>query len=202
MAIAYESVSSVARYWSVPLARAVVALVVGIVVTFSADHSAAFGLTVFAGFAMVSGVLGAVLHAARVSGRVRTLLVASSAVDVFAGVAAVLLLLTGPSLGGFVYLVALWGVFSGVAEYLAGRVGRTDQVAAAAARDWSRVGAATALFGVLFAILPPHPVVSVGLLGAYTVMLGVFLGIAAFSLKWAAAGAGTPTQHPNDGELR
>lgn len=198
MAIAYESVRSAGRYWSVPLARAVVALAVGVVVTFSADHTPAFGLAVFAGFAVVSGVLGAVLHAARVAGPARTLLIGSAAVDVLAGAVAVVLLLSAPSLGGFVYLVALWGVCSGTAELLAGRAARAD----AAARDWLRVGVGTVLFGVLFAVLPPHPVVSVGLLGAYAVMLGVFLGIAAFSLKWAAAGAGTPTQNPKDGGPR
>ncbi|NQX29257.1 hypothetical protein HQQ81_18075 [Microbacteriaceae bacterium VKM Ac-2854] len=202
MAIAYESVRSAGRYWSVPLARAVVALAVGIVVTFSADHTPSFGLAVFGAFALVAGVIGAILHTARVAGRARALLLTSASVDVLAGVIAILLLLTAPSLDGFVYLVAVWGVFSGVPEFLAGRAARTDAPLAAASRDWRLVGAATALFGVVFAVLPPHPIVSVGLLGAYAVMLGVFLGIAAFSLKWAAAGAGSPIQKPNDGELR
>jgi uncharacterized membrane protein HdeD (DUF308 family) len=202
VAIAYESVRSAGRYWSVPLARAVVALAVGVVVTFSADHTPSFGLAVFGGFALVSGLIGAVLHAARVAGRARGLLLASAAIDVLAGVAAVLLLSTAPTLGGFVYLIALWGVFSGASEFFAGRAGGADAKLAAAARDWRLVGGATALFGLLFAVLPPHPIVSVGLLGAYAVVLGVFLGIAAFSLKWAANGAGSSTQNPNDGELR
>ena len=43
-------------------------------------------------------------------------------------------------------------------------------------------------------IVVDRPVVTVGLLGAYAVMVAVFLAIAAFSLKWAA-GADAATGH-------
>ncbi|NQX12438.1 hypothetical protein HQQ80_12430 [Microbacteriaceae bacterium VKM Ac-2855] len=199
MAVANESLRSAGRYWSVPLTRAAVALVVGAVITFSTDHSPAYGLAVFGGFAVLSGLLVVLLHAARLATSPRGLLIASGAVDVLAGAVA-LALLVAPSLAGFVYLVAAWAVVSGVLEYLAGR--RAAGELAAAGRDWRLVGIGTVLLGIVFAVLPPHPIVSVGLLGAYAVILGVFLGIAAFSLKWAAAGVGTPTQYPTDGGPR
>jgi hypothetical protein len=59
----------------------------------------------------------------------------------------------------------------------------------ASARDWLVVGAATAVLALAFLVLPPHAVVSVGLFGAYLVMLGVYLLIAGLSLRWATTDA-------------
>ena len=39
----------------------------------------------------------------------------------------------------------------------------------------------------MFLLLPPDSVTAVGLLGGYLVILGVYLVIGGFSLKWAAA---------------
>jgi len=41
------------------------------------------------------------------------------------------------------------------------------------------------VLSLAFLLLPPHAVVSVGLLGAYLVIIGVYLVIAGFSLLWA-----------------
>jgi uncharacterized membrane protein HdeD (DUF308 family) len=157
------------RYWTVPVARAVVAFVPAGVITFTADHSAQFGLLVFGAFALVSGLVTALLSWRTVPDpRDRTLFVVQGIVGVVAG--ALALALHAGGLGFFLYLVTVWAAVTGVLELFAGlRVRGRGQVT----RDWLVVG-------VL--LIPPHAVVSVGLLGAYLVITGVYLAIAGVSL--------------------
>lgn len=188
MAIAVDNARETGRYWSVPIVRAVVALIAGVVVTFSADHSPTLGLAVFAGFAIASGIVAVVLNPRRLPASLpRTLLVASGVVGVVAGLVSLAGALLGGGLAFFVYLVCVWAAITGFLELYAGLRARTVASLAGAARDWLVIGVGTAVLALVFLLLPPHPVVSVGLLGAYAVMLGVFLGIAGFSLKWAAS---------------
>ena len=63
----------------------------------------------------------------------------------------------------------------------------------ARARDWIAVGALTALLAIVFLLLPPDAVTAVGLLCGYLVIVGVYLIIGGFSLKWAAAPAESGT---------
>lgn len=179
------------RLWTLHLARAAVAAVAGVVITFSPDHGPAFGFAVFAGFAILSGAVALVIGLRTLAGRGRTPALASAGVTLAAGVLA-LVALPVAALLPFIALVAGWALVSGSLEFSSGRRGT-----GLAARDAVIVGIGTALLGAVFALLPPHPVVSVGLLGAYAVMLAVFLAIAAFSLKWAAgadaAAPSTPT---------
>jgi hypothetical protein len=51
------------------------------------------------------------------------------------------------------------------------------------AKDWLFTGIGAAVLALLLLLLPPNPVVSVGLFGAYLVFLVVFLPIAGLSLK-------------------
>ncbi|AND15429.1 DUF308 domain-containing protein [Rathayibacter tritici] len=180
MAIAADSDR---RLWTLPLARAVIAAVAGCVVTFSSDHGPAFGLAVFGGFAVVTGAVSLALGLRRWSGRARPLAVASAVLTLLAGVAAFLALPVA-NLLSFVALVAGWALLSGFLEFSSGR--RSQGLVG---RDAVIVGIGTMLLGAAFGLLPPHPVVTVGLLGAYAVMLTVYLAIAAFSLKWATAAA-------------
>ncbi|WIB36300.1 hypothetical protein [Curtobacterium sp. MCJR17_043] len=46
-----------ARYWPVPVLRAVPAAVIAMVITFSPNHSAGFGLVLFGVFALVDGAV-------------------------------------------------------------------------------------------------------------------------------------------------
>jgi uncharacterized membrane protein HdeD (DUF308 family) len=145
------------RYWTVPVARAVVAFVPAGVITFTADHSAQFGLLVFGAFALVSGLVTALLSWRTVP-----------ALALHAG-----------GLGFFLYLVTVWAAVTGVLELFAGlRVRGRGQVT----RDWLVVGVLTAVFALIVLLIPPHAVVSVGLLGAYLVITGVYLAIAGVSL--------------------
>ena len=169
------------RYWTVPLARALVALVPAAVITFNADHSAQFGLYVFGVFALVNGVVTALTSWRTITdARDRTLFTVQGVVGVVAGVLA--LVLHAGGLGFFLYLVTVWAAVTGVLELYSGlRLrGRGDVT-----RDWLIVGVLTAVLSLAFLLLPPHAVVSVGLLGAYLVIIGVYLVIAGFSLLWA-----------------
>ncbi|WP_136708905.1 DUF308 domain-containing protein [Agromyces sp. H66] len=183
-----------AHSWVVPVVRGALAVVPGVAIAFSQDHSAGLGLLVFGIWALVSGlVVGALaLRDATVPG-VRSLFAVNAVVTVVAGILA----LTVPGgLAFLLYLVSVWAAVTGFVEIYAGlrSRGRT-----AAARDWIAAGAFTALLAIVFLLLPPDAVTAVGLLGAYLVILGVYLVIGGFSLKWAAApdraAAGTE-QHP------
>lgn len=173
------------RYWTVPVARAVVALVPAAVITFNADHSAEFGLLVFGAFALVNGLVTAVLSWRNVTSATdRSLFVIQGIVSVAAGVLA--LALPGGGLSFFLYIVSVWAAVTGVLELYTGiRVRGRGQVA----RDWLVVGVLTAVLALVFLLLPPHAVVSVGLLGAYLVIIGVYLVIAGVSLSSAPADA-------------
>ena len=56
------------------------------------------------------------------------------------------------------------------------------------------MGAFTALLALVYLVLPLDPVSAVGVLGGYFVIVGVYLVIGGFSLKWAAAPAATGTE--------
>ncbi|WP_240605855.1 hypothetical protein [Planctomonas deserti] len=190
------------NYWRVPLARAVLALALAAVTTFTAGHSPQFGLTVFGAFALLSGLVTAALTAASLTDRrLRSLFLVHGAVSVVVGLAA----LIGSSAGllFYLYLVSVWAAVTGFLELYAGLRSRGR---VAAAKDWLTVGAATALLALVFLLVPPDyaeaftaadgvdgavtaSVLGVGLLGAYGALLGVYLIIAALSLKWAPAEA-------------
>lgn len=173
------------RYWTLPVARAIVAFVPAAVITFNADHSAPFGLLVFGAFALVNGLVTVLLSWKTVTDRKdRRIFLIQGAVGVVAGVLA----LTVPAggLGFFLYIVSVWAAVTGVLELYTGiRVRGRGQVA----RDWLIVGALTAVLALVFLLLPPHAVVAVGLLGAYLVIIGVYLVIAGVSLITPSADA-------------
>jgi uncharacterized membrane protein HdeD (DUF308 family) len=182
--------------WIVALARAVPALVLGLVITFTPDHSAALGLIGFGAYALV---VGAVIIAAAVRRLIeapaRTLFLIQGIVTLLAGVAAIVL----PS-GGTPYLVwvlSVWAIIAGALELVNGV--RRRRVSGSA-RDWMLTGALTLLLAVVVLLVPPElastftgpdevervltaAVVVVGVLGAWAVIVGVQLGIAAVSLR-------------------
>jgi uncharacterized membrane protein HdeD (DUF308 family) len=184
-----------AGYWLVPVLRGVLALIPAAVITFSPNHSPAFGLAVFGVWALVSGLVTGALALRRTSeATIRAIFGANAVTTVIAGILA---LTVAPSLALFTYLVSVWAAITGIAELIAGlrSRGRT-----AAARDWMTAGVLTALLALVFLLFPLDPVTAVGFLGAYVGVLGVFLVIGGFSLKWAerpatAGGAATGSEH-------
>lgn len=180
-------------------ARAAVAIIAGLVITFSADHSSQFGLLVFGGFALASAPVQ--VWGARVLGDVgaRGLLFVQAAASALAGVVA--LASSGSGYGMLVALVAGWGLVTGVAEIVLWRRMRLQN---AVARDWLTAGILTLVLTVATLMVPADftnawqvedkdgsllsgvvtaDVFTVGLLGAYAIMLGVFLLIAAVSAR-------------------
>jgi uncharacterized membrane protein HdeD (DUF308 family) len=179
------------RYWTVPVGRAVIALVAGVAITFNRDHSAAFGLLVFGGYAVVGGLFLAITSLRTLAdGRDRQLFVVQGVVGVLAG--ALALVFADGGLGFFLYLVSVWGAVTGFLEIYSGLRRRRGASVGVSPRDWLSIGALTAVLALAFLLLPPNTVVAVGLLGAYLVVFGIFLVIGGLSLKWAATDVPRP----------
>ncbi|SDM51408.1 Uncharacterized membrane protein HdeD, DUF308 family [Cryobacterium flavum] len=167
-------------YWSVAVGRALIAVVPAAIITFNRDHSAQLGLLVFGVFALASGLL-LVLTGPRTLtvAADRSLFLIQGIVSMVAGAAAL-----GFHAGGhgfFLFIVSVWGAVTGFLEIYAGIRVRKRPLPA---KDWLYTGIGTAILALLFLLLPPNPVVSVGLFGAYLVFLAVFLPIAGLSIKW------------------
>ncbi|MBT2497726.1 DUF308 domain-containing protein [Agromyces sp. ISL-38] len=182
VAAARDTAPELSRFWTVPVVRGILAIVPAVVITFSPNHSPGFGLLVFGAWAIVSGlVVGALAMRFTADRGIRSLFVITAIVTVVAGLLAV----TVPGgLPFLLYLVSVWAAVTGFVELYAGlrARGRTP-----AARDWIAAGGLTALLALVFLLLPPDSVTAVGLFGGYLVILGVYLVIGGFSLKWAAA---------------
>ena len=182
MATARDAAPERTQYWVVPVVRGLLALVPSAVITFSPNHSPELGLLVFGVWAIASGLVVGALSLRLLADRgIRSLVLVNAVVTVAAGLLAV----TVPGgLPFLLYLVSVWAAVTGFVELFAGlrARGRTP-----AARDWIAAGGFTALLAIVFLLLPPDAVTAVGLLGAYFVILGVYLVIGGFSLKWAAA---------------
>jgi len=183
--------------WVAPFARAVPALVLGLVVTFSQDHSVPFGLRGFGVFAIVTA---AVLLASglRADRAVRGLVLAQGVVTAAAGVAA--LVLPAGGVGYLVSVVSAWAILAGALELVNGIRFRRTRLAA---RDWIVTGGITVLLGLAFLLVPqsfsdPYSVedkgqvisgavtsdiLLVGVLGAWAIIVGVQLAIATVTLR-------------------
>lgn len=186
-----------AGYWPFALVRAILLLVTGLVVTFSADHSAAFGLTVFGVFAILNGLAISVLTWRRlIHTNLRGLLISGGVISGLLGITALTLRSGGVS--ALFLVLTVWAALTGALELYAGLRCRCRH---AASGDFMTVGAFTAVAAVVFVLIPPEfsqrfvgpdhvkrildaAVVAVGLFGAYAIILAVFLGVAGLSMKW------------------
>lgn len=196
--------------WFLGLSRAIPAAVLTIVITFSADHSARLGLVAFGAYAVASGLATAIVAATRVaSGTVRLIVLCQAAVALVTGGAA----LAVPG-GGYAYFVLVLSAYAAVCGflelYLGGRSWRQSSTRpsvrssapSSVARDWMFVGALSVALAVTAFVIPANfnqpfsvegvsgavtaSVALVGVFGAYLAIVGIFLAIASFSLKWSA----------------
>ena len=167
-------------YWLVPVLRAIPAVVVGLMVAFTEDHSPRIGLIGFGVFAFISGAIMLAGSLRRITDPVvRGVFIAEAVIALISGAAAVLLWASG--IGVLLFLVTVYAALTGVLELYAGLRAR----GAAPARDWVFVGAYTAVAAIVFVLIPPDSILATGLIGSYAIVLGVFLVIAGLSLKWA-----------------
>lgn len=159
--------------------RALVIAALAVVVTFSADHSPAFGLAVFGVFAVVQGaVIAAGARGFALSRVGRLLVLLRGALLVVVGVLSVTLV-GGATVGGLLTVEIAGFLGAGALEVLAG-LRRAD--ASPASRDLVTVGGLELLVGVMLAILLPDSIFAVGVLSAWGAVVAVYLGIAAVSI--------------------
>lgn len=173
-----------ARYWLFQLVRAIVAAAAGIAITLDQDHTAAYGIGMFAAFAIVAGlVVAAFWFVAGVADR--ALWLVQGLLGVAAGV--VTLVLHTGGIGALLYGVSVWALLTGAAELVGGWRARrgASEFTISAARDRMVVGAATVVLAIVYLVIPAEHRLVVGLFGAYAIVLGVYLAIGAFSLRWA-----------------
>ena len=200
MTAVQHDVAPGARYWPVPLLRAIPTLVMGMVITFSSNHSPRVGLIVFGATSIVGGLVIALGSWRRLDDRSSRILgLVQGVVATVVGVLALAF-----STGALPVLVALvigYALVTGVVESFMGlrRRGRTIL-----SRDWTIVGVLTLVLAVVFLAVPTNidekfggiekvpgtltsSVILVGVLGAYGALVGVFLVIQGLSLKWQPA---------------
>ncbi|HEU4807692.1 MAG TPA: hypothetical protein VFT01_05470, partial [Homoserinimonas sp.] len=168
-------------HWMVPVLRAIPAIAVGVIITFTEDHGPRIGLIAFGVFALVSGAILLVGSLRTVTDPVvRGVFIAQGAISLIGGAASVLLWESG--IGVLLLIVTVFAALTGVLELYAGLRSRGT----APSRDWLTVGAYTAVAAIVFVLIPPDSILVIGLIGAYAIILGVFLLIAGLSLKWGS----------------
>ncbi|CAN5539131.1 hypothetical protein BH09ACT4_BH09ACT4_05630 [soil metagenome] len=186
--------------WILPAGRAALGLALGLAITFTGGHTAAFGLVAFGVFAVLSGALIlAATFGPRAAPEARTSFRAQGVVSVVAGVAA--LAIPSGGIGYLVWVLSGWAIVTGVLELVSGIRARGRS---AAWSDWVTVGALTALLGVVALVIPPDiadyfsgdkgveglltsAIIIVGMLGAWAVITGVLQAITAASPKQSAS---------------
>ncbi|MHB1171286.1 MAG: hypothetical protein ACYCZY_02090 [Lacisediminihabitans sp.] len=197
MSVTNDNVAQRAAYWPVAIVRAIPAVGLGLVITFSADHSAQLGLVAFGVFAVGSGTALAVLAGLRLaSSHARPFLIAQGVIMTVAGILSFVLQAAGVAF--LLPLVTGFAAITGFLELYSGLRTRRRFVASA---DWLMVGALTVITALVLLLVPPGfsqsfrgpdgvdrvldaAVVTVGLLGAYGALIGIYLLIAGFSAKW------------------
>ncbi|MEY3274666.1 MAG: hypothetical protein ACOVN6_00890 [Rhodoluna sp.] len=156
--------------------RAAVSLGVGLFITFSQLHNATIGLLALAifslGFAITNSLGSIVWGKGLVAIEAMPLTVVSLLVGVFA-----LMAMSGESAQtAFIGLVTVWGLVSGAFElYLA----RRASIKSTEGREFLMSAILSATLGLLFLVAPLDIVSAVGFFGAYLIVSGVQLGVAA-----------------------
>lgn len=200
----------------VQLVRALLAAAAALMITFSPDHSAAVGLSVFSGFVIASAlVLGLSAWLVHPAGR-RWAPIALGLISLIAGMASGIP--AWRTNDAFFAIVIGWALLTGLIELISGiRARRSGE---ASARDEITVGAFGILLGLLLIVIPagftqPYAIegagefvltgiiLGVGMFGGYAAIVAVFLGIAGLTPKRAeAADTDDPAPAPIQGADR
>ena len=175
--------------------RAVPAIVATAIITFSRNHSAVVGLSVFAGYAIVASVV-LFVSIARVplTGSDRIFFGIQAVVTGTSGIIA--LFNAGSGLSALVLVLSIWAALTAALELYAG-YRHSDR---AISREWLTIGAFTGILAVIMAAFPVNDVYAVGLFGAYGAILGVYLVIAGLSLRSDSTASVHKTPNANSEE--
>lgn len=190
------------------LARAAFAALAAVMITFSPDHSAAIGMSVFSGWAIATAIVFLVSIWLVYPAGQRWPSVLLGILTIVAGmVGGVSTLRTTTA---FFVVVIAWAILAGIVETVAGARARRalrgsdDLQARGEARDGVVVGIITILLGLALLLVPTQYAldyyiedahrsftltgitIGVGIYGAYAAIVAVYLAIAAFSPRATA----------------
>ena len=166
-------------YWVVSLTRAIIILVPGLFITFTPRHTPEFGLVALGITALVSAAaltwLSLTLERRHPG---RGLHLFQAAVSGVVGLIAVVM--SAGSIAVLLWAVVVWAVLIGGAETFAGtRLPKKDSLR----RDWITQGLLSVGLALVVLTQTGDSVAVVGCLGAWAIVLGVYLGIAGISHK-------------------
>lgn len=172
-------------YHVVSFVRSAILSALGLAVAFSYGHTAQFGLVSFGVMALVTSVsLGVLAVGLETSTNARGLHIWQSLVSLVVGSLAI-----GLSTSGTLFLlwaVVLWSLLVGVAEIFAGW-----RLASGSAlrKDWFIQGSITVILALVVLSQSADSVAVIGFVGAWAIIMGVYLAIAGFSARWALTDA-------------
>jgi hypothetical protein len=194
------------------LARAVLAALAAVMITFSSDHSAGYGLAVFSGFTITTGLVLLISAWIVFPAGHRAPAIGLAVLDLIAGMVAGIPIIRTPEL--FFVIVIAWAVVSGVTEASVGWFARRAARESGAlqerseARDAITIGVIGIVLGLALVFVPAQYAlryhideahqtftltgitIGVGIFGAYAAIVAVYLGIAAFSPRRTGEQAG------------
>lgn len=190
----------------VQLSRALFAAIAAAMITFSSDHSAPVGLSVFSGFVFVTALVHALAAWLVLPAGSRWPSVLLALVGVVAGSVSGVPAWRSDDL--FFIVVAGWALLSGAIELYAGI--RSRRSGDPLSRDAITVGAFGILLGVVLLLIPSGFVqeytidqagtfvlsgiiLGVGMFGGYAAIVAVFLGIAGLTPQRADSGVAADT---------
>lgn len=188
------------------LLRALFAAAAAVMITFSPDHSAAVGLSVFSGYVLTTGLVMIVAAWLVYPAGQRWPSVVYALLSFVAGMTAGVPAWRTEDL--FFVVVIAWSVSTGILELVVGL--RARRARDATARDSITLGAFGLLLAVLLIAIPagfvqPYAIegagafeltgiiLGVGMFGGYAAIVAVFLGIAGLTPKRANAVADAPS---------
>lgn len=180
----------------VQLLRALFAAVAALMITFSSDHSAPVGLSVFSGFVFVTALVHILAAWLVLPEGSRWSSIQLAALGVIAGGVSGIPAWRSDDL--FFVVVSGWAILSGGIELLAGI--RSRRSGDPLSRDAITVGALGVLLGIVLLLIPAGFVqeytiekagtfvlsgiiLGVGMFGGYAAIVAVFLGIAGLTPK-------------------
>ncbi len=191
----------------VQMARAAIAALAAIMVTFSPDHSAAVGLSVFSGFAIVTGLIELIAAWLTYPSARRAVPLLLGALSVIAGMLAGIVAWRSTTF--FFGVVIAWALVTGLIEAIWALRERRSPDLRPEARDSLVTGVVTVLLGLALLFVPAQYalsyriedadaeftltgiIIAVGVFGAYAAIIAVFLGIAGFSPARGVDAAGS-----------